>query len=149
VLIWASLDCSGDAPDRVRGGLDLGAKQTGAPNRSGVHWTASIREQFALRNLIIKFTGPLLFTVRCASNNFFNGYLGYQRLADVTGQPGAIQLKKGANQIPNWGHTDLVQWCTGPIQCVHKQESSAAFYGRRQWLLGLLGLYKGPLGASI
>jgi hypothetical protein len=48
------------------GGLDLGARQAGASARSRVHLIASVCEQCALENLIIKFTGPLLFTVRCA-----------------------------------------------------------------------------------
>ena len=48
-------------------GLDLGAREAGASD--WVHGAPdhSIGEQHALRNFILKFTGPLLFTVWCAA----------------------------------------------------------------------------------
>lgn len=86
MLVWAS-------PDRVRGGLNLGARHAGASDQSEVHQTASVCEQRALGSLIIKFATPLLFMVRCAAGP--SATVGrrratvHQRIADVAPSPEA------------------------------------------------------------
>jgi hypothetical protein len=80
-------------------GLELGIRPAGALDWSEVHWTASIREQCALGDFILKFTGPLLFTVRCATEPLLQRLFPVQQLADVTERSGGAQTRSSACQI--------------------------------------------------
>jgi hypothetical protein len=78
-------------------GLDLGAREAGASD--WVHGAPdhSIGEQHALRNFILKFTGPLLFMIRCATRLLLQWLLLAQRLADVTNQSSGTQNRIDAH----------------------------------------------------
>jgi hypothetical protein len=68
-MCWSGPHQTGPVMHRTGpvGDLDLGARQAGASDQSWVHGTTFVCEQCALENLIIKFTGTLLFMVWCAA----------------------------------------------------------------------------------
>jgi hypothetical protein len=80
-------------------GLDLGVRPTRALIGSVVHRTTSYVNNALSEILFLKFTRPLLFTVRCATEPLLQRLSLVQQLADVTNRSGGARTRFGARQF--------------------------------------------------
>jgi hypothetical protein len=115
---------SGPHQTRSVRGLDLGTRPAGAPDWVHCAPNHSIREQCALDNFILKFTGLLLFTIWCATGLVLQWLFSGQRLANITNRSGgarswsdARQFKETHQSYHGLGHTYVLWQSVGLIKC--------------------------------